>query len=88
MKTNLLLLFISIVILSISAFGVPKSSEGLYNEIKNSYQKNYPEDFVASVSGAKIKASLKEIPRGAYCKGKKPKVTYLFLKGEEESIIV
>ncbi len=88
MKAKLLLLFISIVILAMSAFGASKSSKGLYNEIKDSYQKNYPEDFVASVSGAKIKSSLKEIPRGARCRGKRPKVTYLFLKGEAESIIV
>ena len=87
--------YLLFVIISVTIFAIPliqygtvQSSKELYHIIKKEYQKRFPKDFVANVSGNEIERSVQKIPKDSYCKGKLPRVTYLFLKGEEESIIV
>ncbi len=76
------------LLLTINLFSAPKSSEDLYDLIRENYTKNFPSDFVAGVYGYEIANSVSKIPKESYCKGKSPRVTYLFLRGQEESIIV
>ncbi|MDH5681536.1 MAG: hypothetical protein OEZ36_08110 [Spirochaetota bacterium] len=78
----------AICLLSYEMLGAPANSTELYMQVKRAYFKNLPRDFVANVSGSEIDKSVKKIPADSHCGGKKPKVTYLFLKGQEESIIV
>jgi len=90
-KIKLISFLIIVCILPTLFFGFKLNSEDLFNKIREHYTKNYPNDFVATVTGTKINKDLQNpdiIPKSAYCNGKKPMVKYLFLKGEDESIII
>ncbi len=86
---KLKLIIYSIMLLTLSSLALfaaePRNSEELFKKMKASYQKNFPKDFVSTISGSEINRSVKEIPRDDYCKGKKPRVLYLFIKNVEES---
>lgn len=84
-----LLFFVTLLfVISSTYISRGQTSEELFNKLRQQYNKNFPKDFVANVSGDEIKRSLKKVPEDSFCEKRKPKVTYLYLKGVDESLIV
>ncbi len=87
-----LLITISLFLLLFSSEATLFSDDNLltqrqiYHKIKESYFKYMPNDFIAKVTGERINKSIRKIPENAICG--KIRVSYLFLKGVAEKIVV